>query len=258
MPTIPATQYKLTDNLSQAVLAVISNGQNYVPSAGIMFTRSNVSSDVPRIEVDVSSVSRASLHMGSIQVSNQVTVSGSGTTGADGIYTQLGTQAGRPYYVKNGYHIEWNNGQNHWHIATTSPSSVLYVSTSDTAYPYQTTFIVDGGAGASPAPSVTQASTWFYDHFSADVAIKVVTDRNGATGANHEDVVQSVRYLMSREAQTLISPVVTWYNVLDVVEQGEAHEIAGDVREDHSTISFRLELGIIASSYAVPSAGSAL
>ena len=169
MPIIPPTQYHLTDNIRQAVVAVISNGQNYVPSVGIMFTRSNVSAEVPRIEVDVFSVSRASLHMAS-----------------------------------------------------------------------------------SPACG------WFYNHFSAEVGIKIVTDRNGVTGANHEDVVQSVRYLMSREAQTLISPVVTWYEVLDVVENGEAHEIIAEVREDHSTLNFRLELGIIASSYAVPSSGSAL
>jgi hypothetical protein len=169
MPTIQPTQYHLTDNIRKAVVAVISNGQNYVPSVGIMFTRSNVSAEVPRIEVDVSSVSRASLHMAS-----------------------------------------------------------------------------------SPACG------WFYNHFSADVGIKIVTDRNGVTGANHEDVVQSVRYLMSREAQTLISPVVTWYDVLDVVEEGEAHEIDGEMREDHSSLKFRLELGIIAASYAVPSVGSAL
>jgi hypothetical protein len=169
MPTIQPTQYHLTDNISQAVVAVISNGQNYVPSVGIMFTRSNVSTDVPRIEVDVSNINRASLHMASSPVCG-----------------------------------------------------------------------------------------WFYDHFSADVGIKIVTDRNGSSGTNHEDVVQSVRYLMSREAQTLISPVVTWYNVLDVVEEGEAHEIDGDMREDHSSLKFRLELGIIAANYAVPSVGSAL
>ena len=169
MPTIAPTQYHLTDNISQAVVAVISNGQNYVPSVGIMFTRSNVSSDIPRIEVDVSNINRASLHMG-----------------------------------------------------------------------------------------YNSAKGWFYDHFSADVGIKIVTDRNGSSGANHEDVVQSVRYLMSREAQTLISPVVTWYNVLDVIEEGEAHEIDGEMREDHSSLKFRLELGIIAANYAVPSVGSAL
>ena len=169
MPTIAPTQYHLTDNISQAVVAVISNGQNYVPSVGIMFTRSNVSTDIPRIEVDVSNINRASLHMASSPVCG-----------------------------------------------------------------------------------------WFYDHFSADVGIKIVTDRNGSSGANHEDVVQSVRYLMSREAQTLISPVVTWYNVLDVIEEGEAHEIDGDMREDHSSLKFRLELGIIAANYAVPSVGSAL
>jgi hypothetical protein len=169
MPTIPPTQYKLTDNIRQAIVSVISAGQNYVPSVAIMFNRSDVSADIPRIEVDVSNVTRASLHMASSPVCG-----------------------------------------------------------------------------------------WFYDHFSADVGIKVVTDRNGATAANHEDVVQSVRYLMSREAQTLISPVVTWYDVLDVVEQSEAHEVMEETREDHSTIGFRLELGIIGSSYAVPSAGSAL
>ena len=258
MPTIAPTQYHLTDNISQAVVAVISNGQNYVPSVGIMFTRSNVSTDIPRIEVDVSNINRASLHLSPVTLTNQITVSGAGTDGANGVYTQFRTQAGQPYYVKPGYHIEWNNGQNHWHISSTSPSSVLYNSTTSVSYPWQGTYTVGTGSGAAPAPSVSQASSWFFDHFSADVDIKVVTDRNGPTGSNHEDVVQSVRYLMSREAQTLISPVVTWYNVLDVIEEGEAHEIDGEMREDHSSLKFRLELGIIAANYAVPSVGSAL
>jgi hypothetical protein len=164
-----STQYYLTDNIRQSVVAVLAAGQNYVTSANIMFNRSNVSSDIPRIEVDVTNVSRASLQMGS-----------NATYG------------------------------------------------------------------------------WFYNHFAADVGVKVVTDRAGTTGASHEDVVESVRYLMSREAQKLVSPVVTWYNILDVTEQGEAHEIMTDVREDHSTINFRLEVMIIASSYAVPSSGSPL
>lgn len=258
MPTIQPTQYHLTDNISQAVLAVISNGQNYVPSVGIMFTRSNVSADIPRIEVEVSNISRASLHMGSIPVTTQVTVTGAGTTGANGLYIQSSTQSDRPYYSKTGYHINWQESQSHWHISSNSPSTVLYNSTSAVAYPSQSTFEVGTGAGITPAPIVTQDSTWIYDHFSADVGIKIVTDRNGSSGANHEDVVQSVRYLMSREAQTLISPVVTWYNVLDVVEEGEAHEIDGEMREDHSSLKFRLELGIIASNYAVPSVGSTL
>jgi hypothetical protein len=258
MPTIPPTQYKLTDNIRQAIVSVISAGQNYVPSAAIMFNRSAVSADIPRIEVDVSNVTRASLHLNSIQVSNQVTVSSAGTAGANGVYTESGTHAGRARYIKGGYHIQWDNGQNHWHITTTSPSSVLYNSTTSVTYPWQGTYTVGTGSGAAPAPSVTQATNWFYDHFAADVGIKVVTDRSGATAANHEDVVQSVRYLMSREAQTLISPVVTWYDVLDVVEESEAHEVMEETREDHSTIGFRLELGIIGSSYAVPSVGSAL
>jgi len=258
MPTIQPTQYHLTDNISQAVVAVISDGQNYVPSVGIMFTRSNVSTDIPRIEVDVSNINRASLHLSPVTLTNQITVSDAGTSGANGVYTQSGTQAGRPYYVKPGYQIEWDNAQNRWQITTTSPTSILYNSTTSVTYPWQGTYTVGTGSGAAPAPSVSQASSWFYDHFSADVGIKIVTDRNGPTGANHEDVVQSVRYLMSREAQTLISPVVTWYNVLDVIEEGEAHEIDGDMREDHSSLKFRLELGIIAANYAVPSVGSAL
>lgn len=170
MPTIPPTQYKLTDNLKGAIVSVLSAGQNYVPSVSIRSNRSDVFAQIPRLEVDVTNVTRASTHLG---YANAV-------------------------------------------------------------------------------------SAWFYDHFASDVTVKVVTDRADATASNHDDVVQSVRYLMSREAQKLVSPVVTWYNVLDVVEQGESHEIDAENREDHSTISFRLELGILASSYAVPSTGSAL
>ena len=168
-PTIQPTQYKLTDNLKNAVRTVLSAGQNYVNGGAIRVNRSDTSAEVPRLEVDVTNVTRASTHLG---YANAV-------------------------------------------------------------------------------------SAWFYDHFASDVTIKVVSDRTNGGAIHHEDMVQSVRYLMSREAQKLVSPVVTWYDVLDVVEQGESHEIDAENREDHSTISFRLELGIIASRYAVPSTGHA-
>lgn len=168
-PTIPPTQYQLTDNLKNAVRTVLSAGQAYVNGGAIRVNRSDTSAEVPRLEVDVTNVTRASTQM---------------------------------------------------------------------AY----------------ANSIT---AWFYNHFAADLTIKVVSDRTNGGAIHHEDMVQSVRYLMSREAQKLVSPVVTWYDVLDVVEQGESHEVDAENREDHSTISFRLELGILPASYAVPSSGHA-
>lgn len=166
-PTIPPTQYHITDNLKEAVRTVLSAGQEFVNGGAIRVNRSDTSAEVPRLEVDVTNVTRASTQMA------------------------------------------YGN------------------------------------------------SAWFYNHFAADLTIKVVSDRTNGGAIHHEDMVQRVRYLMSREAQKLVSPVVTWYDVLDVVEQGESHEVDAENREDHSTISFRLELGILPASYAVPSSGHA-
>jgi hypothetical protein len=249
MPTIPPTQYKLTDNIRQAIVSVISAGQNYVPSVAIMFNRSGVSADIPRIEVDVNNISRASTQM--VQFS-RVIVSGAGTTAANGTYLPAYVQNGKMSYAKSsGYSILFDDGV--WVIQ--SSNSVPYVNNSPTA-PWSGTWSISDGT--APAPTVTEGTDWIYNHFAVDVSVKVVSDRYDGGAIHHEDMVQRVRYLMAREAQSFVSPVVTFFEVLDIEEAQETHDIAEDVREDHSTLNYRMQLGLLPAAYAVPSVGSAL
>ena len=81
-----------------------------------------------------------------------------------------------------------------------------------------------------------------------------IRDSDGA--AQHDLILQRVRYLMSREAQSFVSPVVTLFEPLDIVESGESHEVTEETREDTSTVSYRLPIGLLGSSYTVPTSGT--
>jgi len=86
---------------------------------------------------------------------NAVIVSGAGSAAANATWTERGTFGGKPYYNKLGDPnstssnvIKWSTNQ--WEIYTGSP---LYVSYSDTSFPWQATFIA--AVGGSPAPTLT-------------------------------------------------------------------------------------------------------
>ena len=86
---------------------------------------------------------------------NAVIVSGAGNAAANATWTERGTFGGKPYYNKLGDPnstssnvIRWSTNQ--WEIYTGSP---LYVSNSDTSFPWQATFIT--AVGNSPVPTLT-------------------------------------------------------------------------------------------------------
>ena len=161
-----ATQYDITDTVKDAVKSVLANGQRYVPTANIRTNRSDIAAVVPRIDVTVTGVSRASEQM-------------------------------------------------------------AYAN-----------------------------SAWFYNHFEVGVDIAIVSDRVGDGAAQHDLILQRVRYLMTREAQAFVSPVVTLFEPLDIAETGESHEVTAETREDTSTLSYRMPIGLLASRYTVPTYGS--
>jgi hypothetical protein len=247
-PTIPHTQYQISDLVRNAVRSVLSAGQNYVNGGAIMVNRSDTSAEVPRVEVDVNNISRASTQM--VQFS-RVIVSGAGTTAANGTYLPAYVQSGKMLYAKSGgYSIFFDDGV--WVIQ--SSNSVPYANNSPTA-PWSGTWSISDGT--APAPTVTEGTDWIYNHFAVDVSVKVVSDRYDGGAIHHEDMVQRVRYLMAREAQSFVSPVVTFFEVLDIEEAQETHDIAENVREDHSTLNYRMQLGLLPTVYAVPSVGHA-
>ena len=88
---------------------------------------------------------------------------------------------------------------------------------------------------------------WYYSHRFCTIRADLVTNRTASTAQNHGTMRGRMRYLMSREAQKLVSPAVTWYETLDVQELGSnvfVREPEGD-REDVTSIRWRVEYGIL-------------
>lgn len=88
---------------------------------------------------------------------------------------------------------------------------------------------------------------WYYSHRFATIRTDLVTNRVAATAQDHGTARGRIRYLMSREAQKLVAPAVTWYTVLDVEEVGSnvyVRDPEGD-REDVTSFRFRIEYGIL-------------
>lgn len=94
---------------------------------------------------------------------------------------------------------------------------------------------------------------WFYNHYQAQVDILVATDRDESASAGiHDDGVQVVRYIMSHEAQAFAPNALTVCEVLHIEETGESHEVVAETREDHSRLSYRMEIGLLPSAYSAP------
>lgn len=87
--------------------------------------------------------------------------------------------------------------------------------------------------------SVQQAVDRDYNHHSLDVEIEVTTRRTDAT-QDHSAIVGMVRRLMSFEARTLVSPVVTYYQLLEAWPVGGSRSVDADQREDSTTLNYRL------------------
>lgn len=90
---------------------------------------------------------------------------------------------------------------------------------------------------------------WYYSHRFATIRTDIITQRTATPTQDHGAIRGRVRYLLSRQAQTLTSPAVTWYVTLDVDETGSnvyVRDPEGD-REDVTTLRHRIEYGILPS-----------
>lgn len=88
-------------------------------------------------------------------------VSGAGTAGANGTYTERGDANGRPYYNLEGQpdnpfssSIEWN-GADMWTIRN-SDGDAFYTSGDDVAFPWLVTTWGQGDFGVNPVPVVSE------------------------------------------------------------------------------------------------------
>lgn len=94
----------------------------------------------------------------------------------------------------------------------------------------------------------------FYNHRALDVDLLISTDRYAAATQNHGAIRGRVRYLFSREAQSFVSPVVTYFEVLSIDESPSqiGRDNDEDHREDHTRLTFRVEYGLLPSAYPTP------
>lgn len=88
---------------------------------------------------------------------------------------------------------------------------------------------------------------WYFSHRYASLRIDVVTNRVSETYQDHGEIRGRVRYLMSRQAQLLTAPAVTWYQTLDVNETGTSTGVRDPEqnREDITSFRYRIEYGIL-------------
>lgn len=106
-----------------------------------------------------------------------------------------------------------------------------------------------GNVSRASEQMAKSAGAWIYVHYQADIEIAVCTDRADSTSASyHDDAVQAVRYLMSREAQSFNSSTLTAFEVLSLEATGETHDTREETREDHTRLTFRMQVGIIPAS----------
>lgn len=90
---------------------------------------------------------------------------------------------------------------------------------------------------------------WYYSHRACVVRTDLVTNRVASVTQNHGQARGQIRRALSREAQTLVSPAVTWYAVVDVQELGSSvfvRDPEGD-REDVTSFRHRIEYGVLPS-----------
>lgn len=109
---------------------------------------------------------------------------------------------------------------------------------------------VEADERASDQMGQITGGEWFYSHRACTVVSRIITNRTAVTPQNHGQIRARVRWLFSREAQKLVSPAVTAYQTLDVLELGSnvfVRDPEND-REDVTELRHRIEYGILPST----------
>jgi len=133
------------------------------------------------------------------------------------------------------------------------PTAAIRTNRSDIAAVAPRIDVTVTGVSRASEQMASANGAFFFNHFEVGVDIAIVSDRAGDGAAQHDLILQRVRYLMSREAQSFTSSL---FEVLDIVETGESHDVTEETREDTSTMSYRFPIGLLGSGYTVPPAGA--
>lgn len=92
--------------------------------------------------------------------------------------------------------------------------------------------------------SEQQWATKEYNHWQLDVEVEVVTRRTDAS-QNHAAIVAAARWPFENASQQLISPTVTYYQLLEAWPSGSNRVVDADQREDSTTINYRLSYALL-------------
>lgn len=257
------TQYDITDNVKDAVKSVLAAGQRYVATANIRTNRSEIEAVGPRIDVNVTGVSRASEQMAKVgttyffnhyEVGVDVSVVSDRNSSTNTIFvlpsaynqsidmTFTGVVWSQTSYIQFFFDSMFTN------ISVYDVDGVIYIDGPSSSTRGQ---VVSAVNLSGLITATTSTPLVVIGELGGDAALS-----GGAAYNTHASIVQRVRYLMSRDAQAFVSPVVTLFEVLDLAEAGESHEIRAETREDTSTLSYRMPIGLLPASYTVPTSGS--
>lgn len=91
---------------------------------------------------------------------------------------------------------------------------------------------------------------WFYNHYSGEIQSAIYTDR--VDGENHNRIVGRVRYLYSIEAQKFVSPAVSYYELMNIIETEPEINTVGDDREDVTILKHRIDFAILPIAITAP------
>ncbi len=91
---------------------------------------------------------------------------------------------------------------------------------------------------------------YFYNHYAGELQAAIFTDR--IQGQNHARIVGRVRYLFSIEAQKFVSPAVSYYELMNIIEEPPEISVVQDDREDVTILKWRADFGMLAIAITAP------
>jgi hypothetical protein len=91
---------------------------------------------------------------------------------------------------------------------------------------------------------------WVYSDYGMELQTAIFTDR--IQGQNHQLIVGKVRYLYAIESQKFVTPAVSYYELMDIIELEPEVSKADDDRQDITILKHRLRFSILPDAPSNP------
>lgn len=91
---------------------------------------------------------------------------------------------------------------------------------------------------------------YFYNHYQGEFQAAIFTDR--IQSQNHARIVGRVRYLFSIEAQKFVTPAVSYYELMNILETQPEISTVNDDREDVTVLKWLSDFAILAIAITAP------